>query len=172
MRIGFYGMSRVAEEQRADIYNRIMNQYKKYVLEFVEGVQNESQKASDTELKAFCEENEVKINQIATRWNDLTGCKFPRTDKYGKPFNAEAGYRRDRELIDYLKGHKKNMLVIMFDKNDKYAGYSAWYAQEHGVPVYMLDIESGEWITNRKKDENKAVETAPEATEAIADEAA
>ena len=148
MRIGFYGMENISEQERNELFERIQEKYKKYVLEFVEGIQNEN--ATNTDLNNYGIEHDVKVVQIPARWSDLTGCKFPKTNKAGLPYNPGAANRRDQEVIQYLKEHKKNMMVIVTNEKDRFAGYNAWLAGQYEVPVYMLDADTGKWSTNDK----------------------
>lgn len=149
MRIGMYGLNNLKADEFEAVMEYVKKKFRRYSIEFIEGITNEV--ATNTELKKYCTENEIKLEQIPARWDDLRGCKFPRTNKFGRPYNPNAANRRDEEIINTVAREKKGAMVIVTNSEDKYAAYNAWLCNNKNILTLMLDADTGEWMTNKKR---------------------
>lgn len=139
MRVEVYGA--MDNKVFADAMETIQKKNRRNKLEIVEGISNKTH--VDTVARRYCEEMGIDITQFVPKWNDLTGCKFPKTNKFGTPYNPGAAQNRDDKMMEYTASAKKKMLLIFYNKDDRFVGYHIWLAEKNGVPVLLYDTETG-----------------------------
>jgi hypothetical protein len=51
-------------------------------------------------------------------WNDISECEKPKINKWGKPYNAQAGIQRNQKLVQNADG-----LILFWSETDKVSEY-------------------------------------------------
>lgn len=128
MRIGFIG------DFKDEFRKEVEKEYKKYVIEFVEGIPSKSK--TNTSCKRFCEVNGNKLKQFPIIWDDMRNCKEAKVNRMGNKYNPAAGKNRDKDMVEYLSKSKYKKLYISI--NAKYGEYAKWLAKQYNVPVQIV----------------------------------
>lgn len=59
-------------------------------------------KGADELGEILAKENKIKIKEFPAKWDDLTAKDaLIRTNKFGKEYDAKAGFRRNKEMAEY-----------------------------------------------------------------------
>lgn len=73
----------------------------------------------------------VPVKEFPAKWDDISNCKNPKYNKYGKPYNPRAGFERNSEMIKYADG-----VIAFWDENSNGTEHTINEAKKAGLPVY------------------------------------
>lgn len=92
---------------------------------------------ADTLGEAYAKINGYKIEYHPAQWNDLTKepCKL-KENKYGKLYNALAGFNRNQEMVDVA-----DMLIAFRVNFSNGTSDVINRAREKGIPIHVFDCE-------------------------------
>lgn len=53
-------------------------------------------------IKHYCKDRNISFEEIRIDWENIIGAKNIKTNKFGKPFNADAPAEAAKKLVDYV----------------------------------------------------------------------
>ena len=69
---------------------------------------------------AYAEFKSLPIKEFPVNWDDISNCKVPKTNRYGKQYNPSAGFERNAKMVEYA-----DAIIAFWDEN------SAAHGTEH-----------------------------------------
>ena len=102
-------------------------EYQNYDIEFVEGLA----KGADAYFKGFAERHNIECKHFPAQW-----------DKFGK----SAGYRRNAEMIEYIKEADSMYTIVLWDGVSRGTRHTIDLCIKNNIPVYVYLYNKREWI--------------------------
>ena len=70
---------------------------------------------ADTLGKEYALKFGLKLKEMPAKWNDMSEPCVAKYNKYNKPYNALAGYKRNEEMAKYASKEDDGLLVAFWD---------------------------------------------------------
>lgn len=90
----------------------------------------------DTVGEVWAKSNGIPIKTFKPNWDDITADgAVVKTNKYGKKYNAMAGFQRNQEMADYA-----DALIAIWKAKSSGTGDMIERARKAGLKVYIKEI--------------------------------
>jgi hypothetical protein len=103
---------------------------KKFKLKPTEIISGEC-KGPDMMGHAWGDSNGVPVKEYPAKWNDITNCKNPKKNKWGKLYNPMAGFERNTEMAK-----NADAVLVFWDEESHGTEQMIAEANKIGIPVY------------------------------------
>ena len=89
---------------------------------------------ADTLGEQYAKENGYEIEEYPAQWNDLTAepCKI-KHNRYGKPYNALAGFNRNKLMVD-----SANLVIAFWDNKSNGTRDTINYSKKKNVELEIV----------------------------------
>jgi hypothetical protein len=93
---------------------------------------------ADALAKKYAEEENVPYQEFPAKWNDLNHPEaLVRTNKWGKQYDAKAGFRRNQDIVDAA-----DALIAFWDGDSNGTNDVITKARVKGIPVETIEFKN------------------------------
>jgi len=93
---------------------------------------------ADTLAKKFADEYKLKHKPFPAKWDDInTPGAIVKYNKYGKSYNAKAGYDRNLQMALYAK-EDSGVLLAFHDGKSRGTGNMIQIAKKHDLKIFII----------------------------------
>lgn len=104
---------------------------KKFKLKPTEILSGEA-KGPDLLGHAWADANGVPVREFPAKWDDVSNCKNPKKNKWGKLYNPSAGFQRNQEMAE-----NADALLAFWDDDSSGTEDMITRANKVGIPVHF-----------------------------------
>lgn len=80
---------------------------------------------------AYADINGIPVKEFIPNWDDISTCKNPKTNRFGKQYNPSAGFQRNTEMAKYA-----DALIAFWDDSSHGTEHMIKEAKKAGLPIY------------------------------------
>lgn len=94
----------------------------------------------------WAEENNIPVKRFPADWNNIKAAgAIIKTNKWGKKYNANAGFQRNEEMAQYLaKEHPECRGVILMEGGNGTADMKK-RAKKHDIEIHEYEMEDADY---------------------------
>lgn len=80
---------------------------------------------------AWADANGIPVKEFVPNWDDISKCKSPKKNKYGKMYNPSAGFERNQQMGEYA-----DAVLAFWDEESHGTEHMINAMKKLGKPVY------------------------------------